>query len=77
MRICVGTGGVPLRSLHIDCHGTLEVIDGYRATLEGKPFYGSERLYFVNLGGYGPTQLMNTKTSFFSRKMRRMQDPAP
>jgi hypothetical protein len=49
--------GTP-KSLHIDCHGTLEVIDGYRVTLEEKPFYGPERLYFVNLGGYDPAQFI-------------------
>lgn len=46
------------RGLHIDSHMVVEFIDGYRIDLRQEPFLGSERLWFVNMGGYDPRQLM-------------------
>lgn len=42
-------------SLHLDCWGEVEQADGYDVTLSTEPYTGSEKLYFVNLGGYDPT----------------------
>ncbi len=39
-------------SLHIDCWSELIQADGYRITLKPEPYNGSEKLYYVNLGGY-------------------------
>jgi len=39
-------------SLHIDCYGILNHVDGYDVSIEENPFQGEEKLYFVNLGGY-------------------------
>lgn len=43
--------GVP-SSLHIDCWAELDHADGYDVMLRPEPFGGSERLFYVNLGGY-------------------------
>jgi hypothetical protein len=64
IRICAVTGGVSLK-VYIDCRGILEVIDGYRVTLEEKPFYGPERPYFANLGGYDPAQFIELHRTVF------------
>jgi hypothetical protein len=39
-------------SLHIDCWAEVSHADGYEVSLRPEPFDGSERLYYVNLGGY-------------------------
>lgn len=43
--------GIP-KSLHIDCWAEVSHADGYDVALRPEPFLGSEKLYFVNLGGY-------------------------
>lgn len=39
-------------TLHIDCWAEIAYADGYEVALRPEPFVGSERLFFVNLGGY-------------------------
>jgi hypothetical protein len=44
-------------SLHLDCWGAVEQADGYDVSLvagDGEPT--ADRLFFVNLGGYSPTE---------------------
>lgn len=44
-------------SLHLDCWGAVEQADGYDVSLvagSGEPT--ADRLFFVNLGGYSPTE---------------------
>ncbi|SCM76040.1 conserved hypothetical protein [uncultured Pleomorphomonas sp.] len=45
------------QSLHLDCWGEVEQADGYDVSLAadgGEP--AADRLFFVNLGGYSPTE---------------------
>lgn len=45
------------KSLHLDCWGAVEQADGYDISLVaegGEPT--ADRLFFVNLGGYSPTE---------------------
>ncbi|MBA2935929.1 DUF1543 domain-containing protein [Sphingomonas sp. CGMCC 1.13654] len=51
-------------SLHIDCWAEIDHADGYDVSLRAEPFEASERLYYVNLGGYDPSD--------FSEKHRNM-----
>lgn len=39
-------------SLHIDCWAEIAHADGYDVRLQSEPYEGSERLFYVNLGGY-------------------------
>lgn len=39
-------------SLHIDSWAEITHADGFDVVLSDKPFEGSEKLYFLNLGGY-------------------------
>lgn len=39
-------------SLHIDSWAEITHADGYDVVLSDEPFEGSEKLYFLNLGGY-------------------------
>ncbi len=39
-------------TLHIDCWSEIGQADGYDVSLHSEPFAGSEKLYYVNLGGY-------------------------
>lgn len=55
--------GVP-GSLHIDCWAEIDHADGYDISLQSEPYAGSERLFYVNLGGYDPAD--------FSEKHRNM-----
>lgn len=45
------------RGLHIDSYVALDFVDGHRIELRPEPWGGSERLWFVNMGAYDPTQL--------------------
>ncbi|MEL6360300.1 MAG: DUF1543 domain-containing protein [Pseudomonadota bacterium] len=47
--------GTP-KSLHIDAWGALQWADGYRIDLVPEPAPQSEKLWFVNLGGYDTDQ---------------------
>jgi hypothetical protein len=51
-------------SLHIDCWAEIDYADGYEVSLRPEPYEGAERLYYVNLGGYDPSD--------FSEKHRNM-----
>ncbi|HTC99933.1 MAG TPA: DUF1543 domain-containing protein [Bradyrhizobium sp.] len=45
------------KSLHLDCWGAVEQADGYDIELSAEPPAGAqERLFFVNLGGYDPSE---------------------
>jgi len=39
-------------TLHIDCWAEIAQADGYRVTLRPEPSKATEKLWFVNLGGY-------------------------
>jgi hypothetical protein len=43
-------------TLHMDCWSEVSQVDGYNVTLSSKPSAQEENLFFVNLGGYDPTQ---------------------
>jgi hypothetical protein len=53
------------KSLHIDCWAEIEHIDGYDVALRPEPFTGSERLYYVNLGGYAPGEFAELHRNMF------------
>jgi hypothetical protein len=56
--------GTP-ESLHIDCWTELSSADGHRVTLRREPSPASERLFFVNLGGYDPAQFTELHRDVF------------
>lgn len=58
MTICAASGGGEPKSLHLDCWGSVEQVDGFDVTLTAapQPRPGAERLYFINLGGYEPSK---------------------
>jgi hypothetical protein len=48
--------GTP-ESLHLDCWGVVEEVDGHTVTVSAQPPSDEDRkLYFANLGGYDPHQ---------------------
>jgi uncharacterized NAD(P)/FAD-binding protein YdhS len=52
-------------SLHIDCWAEISHADGYAVSLRPEPSEGTERLYFVNLGGYDPTEFAERHRNMF------------
>jgi hypothetical protein len=56
--------GIP-KSLHIDCWAEIAHADGFDLTLKSEPFTGSERLYYVNLGGYDPAEFAEMHKNVF------------
>jgi hypothetical protein len=45
------------KSLHLDCWGAVEQVDGYDIELSTRPPEGKQqKLFFVNLGGYDPSE---------------------
>ncbi|MES2495807.1 MAG: DUF1543 domain-containing protein [Pseudomonadota bacterium] len=52
-------------TLHIDCWAELDHVDGYDIALRPDPFSGAERLYYVNLGGYDPTDFSERHKNVF------------
>nr|WP_281397039.1 DUF1543 domain-containing protein [Sphingobium boeckii] len=52
-------------TLHIDCWAELNHADGYDVALRPEPFVGEERLYFINLGGYDPTEFAERHRNIF------------
>ena len=44
------------KSLHLDRWGEVEQADGYVALAPGRAPAGTEKLFFVNLGGYDPDE---------------------
>lgn len=53
------------KSLHIDCWAQLDQIDGYDVSLRREPYPGSERLYYVNLGGYNAGEFLEVHRNTF------------
>jgi hypothetical protein len=56
--------GIP-ESLHIDCWGELNCIDGYDIHLRPEPSNAEEKLYFVNTGGYHPDSFAELHKDLF------------
>jgi Domain of Unknown Function (DUF1543) len=56
--------GIP-RSLHIDCWAEVTHADGYEVSLRPEPFTGSQKLFYVNLGGYDPTEFTEKHKNVF------------
>lgn len=52
-------------SLHIDCWGELKSADGYNIHIRDTPSQSSEKLYFINLGGYDPLQFTELHENTF------------
>lgn len=53
-------------SLHLDAWGILHFADGYEIQLSDQPADSStEKLYFVNLGGYDPKQFTELHENMF------------
>ncbi|MCP9851151.1 DUF1543 domain-containing protein [Cyanobium sp. Morenito 9A2] len=46
-----------LRGLHIDSYVAIDFVDGHAVALSPEPWEGTERLWFVNMGAYDPSQL--------------------
>lgn len=56
--------GDPLR-LHIDSWIELQVVDGYRISLQPHPPAQDKKLYFINLGAYLPGQFTEVHANAF------------
>jgi hypothetical protein len=56
--------GTP-RSLHIDCWGVVESVEDYNVVLKPEPYTGEDKLYFVNLGGYNPSEFTELHKNIF------------
>ena len=56
--------GIP-SSLHVDCWSELSQADGYKIILKPEPYTGSEKLYYVNLGGYDPNDFLELHKNMF------------
>lgn len=56
--------GIP-SSLHIDCCAEIDNADGYDVTLSPEPFTGPQKLYYVNLGGYEPSEFLEKHKNVF------------
>lgn len=52
-------------SLHLDAWGILNFADGYDIQLSDQPTESTEKLYFVNLGGYDPQQFTELHENIF------------
>jgi Domain of Unknown Function (DUF1543) len=51
-------------SLHLDCWGVVKHVDGYDIHLRKYPANHSEKLFFVNVGGYDATQFTELHQNF-------------
>ena len=57
--------GIP-KTLHIDAWGALEYVDGYQIIISETPSAEStEKLFFINLGGYDPQQFTELHKNVF------------
>lgn len=56
--------GIP-SSLHIDCWAEISRADGYAVTLKPEPATGPLTLYYINVGGYEPTQFTELHRNIF------------
>lgn len=52
-------------SLHIDCWSELTRADGYAITLHPQPAEGTAKLFYVNVGGYDPSQFIELHQNSF------------
>jgi hypothetical protein len=52
-------------SLHIDCWAEIDHADGHDVTLRPEPFEGPDKLFFVNLGGYGAGEFLEKHRNVF------------
>ena len=52
-------------SLHIDCWADITHADGYDVTLHAAPFVSALKLYYINLGGYDPTEFSERHLNMF------------
>ncbi|MDF0544116.1 DUF1543 domain-containing protein [Sphingobium sp. H39-3-25] len=52
-------------TLHIDCWAEIDHVDGYDVRLRPEVYKGRERLFFVNLGGYDPTDFAEQHRNMF------------
>jgi hypothetical protein len=53
------------KSLHVDCWAELSHVDGFDVTLRPEPFTGTERLFYVNLGGYDSAEFLEVHRNAF------------
>lgn len=53
------------KSLHIDCWAELDHVDGYDVTLRTDPYLGTQRLFYVNLGGYDSREFLEVHRNAF------------
>lgn len=56
--------GTP-ESLHLDCWGVLEQADGFDLSIRTEPAISGQKLYFLNLGGYNPTEFTELHRNIF------------
>jgi len=56
------TNSQPTRS---NCWAEITHADGYDVTLSPEPFFGPEKLYYVNLGGYDPAEFLEKHKNVF------------
>ena len=56
--------GIP-KTLHIDGWAELDEVDGYRISLRPEPYAGSEKLFYINLGGYDPAEFLEKHMNVF------------
>ena len=52
-------------TLHIDCWSEITQADGYAVTLKQEPATDINKLYYVNLGGYDPSQFLEVHKNMF------------
>lgn len=52
-------------SIHLDCWGALEQVDGFDIHLKAEPYTGTQKLYFLNLGGYDLSQFTELHNNVF------------
>jgi hypothetical protein len=53
------------KSLHIDCWAEIDHADGHDVSLSTQPFAGAKKLYYVNLGGYDPSEFIEKHRNVF------------
>ena len=53
------------KSLHVDCWAELSHVDGYDISLREEQFLGTERLFYVNLGGYDSAEFLEVHRNAF------------
>lgn len=53
------------KSLHIDAWGVLKQVDGYDVSFSEEEKHTTQKLFFVNLGGYDPTQFTELHKNIF------------